>query len=112
MYTAIDLEEHARTRHALTPAPVATGPASLRALESGVVQHAPQRGVGDVDPFPLGQQLLEVEMIGPRVRGRRQGDDAVAQRIVQAARRAATAIAMDQGGRAPRARYSARRRRT
>ncbi len=98
VHAAVDLEEHARAGHALAPTPVATGPASLRALESGVVQHAPQRSVGDMDPFPLGQQLLEMEMIGTRVRGLRQGDDPVAQRIVQAARRAATAIAVDQGG--------------
>ncbi len=98
VHAAIDLEEHARAGHALAPTPVATGPAPFRALESGVVQHAPERGVGDVDPFPLGQQFLEVEVIGTRVRGRRQGDDAVAQRIIQTTRRAVTAIAMDQGG--------------
>src|SRR2546428_4500572 len=97
---AVDLDEHARARHALASAPVATGSTAFGAADAGVVQDPPQRGVGDVQALPLGEEFLEVEMVGPRVGSRGEPDHALAQRASQPPRRSAATVAMNQGRRA------------
>lgn len=97
---AIDLQQHPRARHALAATAMAARPAAFGTLESGPVQDPAQRGVGDVEAFALGQELLEVQMVHLRVGGLRERGDGIAQRVIETARGATPSVPMDQRGRA------------
>ncbi len=74
--TAVQLDQHALSRHALAAYPVlGRTPASWTA-QTGVDQDAPQGGPADVDALALAPQLAEMGVVGSGVTGASQMDHA------------------------------------
>ena len=101
MPAAVDLEEHAGPRHPLTPAPVTRAPAGPWQRVSGVSQDSPDRPGRDreLGVAFLRERLGQMERVEAGELGRRELDQAGADRLVRPVGRRPTLIAVDQGGR-------------
>lgn len=97
MMTAVALHEHPGLGHAIAPAAVTRGPSGPRAPQSGLPGDTVDRGMGQREAFPFGQELAEVFVVEPGVGRPGEPDDPCAGGVVHAPRRPATAVPMDQG---------------
>jgi hypothetical protein len=96
---AVDLEEHARPRHPLAPAAVASAPSGARQRVAARGQDPPDRPRRDrqVGVTLLGEGLGEVDRVEPGELARREFDQAAADRVVGPVGRRPAAIAVDEG---------------
>lgn len=96
MVAAVKLHEQARLRHARAALAVPGRTAAPRAAEAGRAEDPAQSGAGERQRLALGQEFGEVEVVHLGVGGLGEGDDALTERGIQAARRGATAVPMDE----------------
>lgn len=99
--TAIHLDQEARLRHALAAAAMPGWAPGAGAANPGGAEQALHGRAGEVDPFPILEELREVMIVHARVGGAGQREDAVADGLRQAVGRGVTAVAMREGGEAP-----------
>lgn len=97
MLGAIELDEHARLRHALTPTAMPGRAPGAWAGDPGGTQDAPERCPRDRQLLALCEELREVLVIGPAIGRLREGDHTSAQSACETLRRRTPLIAMDQG---------------
>ncbi len=98
--TAIQLGEHAFLGHPLTPSAMPGWATSTGARDAGRFEDTAQRGVGHHEVLALGEQVLEVLVVGAGVPGPSQDGHTVSEGVGQAAGRAVPPVAVNQRGRA------------
>jgi len=93
---AVDLDEHPRLGHPLSPAPVPRRPAMPGRGKAGVTEQPAQRGPGDRDPLVGGQQLCEVAVVDPLVPAAGEVEDPRPVRLAEAAGGRPALVAVDE----------------
>ena len=97
MVAAIELDEEARLRHALSATTMPGGPAGAGTADAGGAQQALHRAAREPDPLAFGEQFGEVVIIHAGVAGPGEGDDPGSQCCREAPGRGAAAVAMGEG---------------
>lgn len=98
---AVHLHEHPGPGEAVPAPAMLRAPAGARAGDALLREDAVNRGAGEDEPFPLGEELAEVLEVHPGVGGPGEMDQTSAGGVSHPAWGGAAPVPMDQGGRAP-----------
>ncbi len=97
---AVHLDEEAGLGHALAAAAMPRGAAGAGTTDPGLAEEQPDQRPREVQAFPLREQLGEMMVIDPGIRGARQGKDLGSDGLREAPRGGAAPVAMSQRGEA------------
>ena len=100
MVAAVHLDEQAGLRHARPAAAMARGAAPTRTANAGGAQQSLHCGSGQVQRFPLGEELGELTIVHADVAAAGEGDEAGPDDLGGPTRGRAPAVAMGQCGEA------------